>query len=85
MAEEDFKDNTGLADAKADAGIASAASNPVSEPATPAAAEKPKVPGMRWYTLHVYSSMEKSVQRAIIDRIERSDLKDQFGEVLLPI
>ena len=40
---------------------------------------------MRWYTLHVYSSMEKSVQKAIIERIERSDLKDQFGEVLLPI
>ena len=31
-----------------------------------AAAEKP---AMRWYTLHVYSSMEKSVQKAIIDRI----------------
>lgn len=85
MAEEDFKDNTGLADAKVDAGIAPEVSEPVSEPATPAVAEKPKVPGMRWYTLHVYSSMEKSVQRAIIDRIEHSDLKDQFGEVLLPI
>lgn len=42
-------------------------------------------PQMRWYTLHVYSSMEKSVQKAIIERIERSELKDQFGEVLLPI
>ncbi len=42
-------------------------------------------PKMRWYTLHVYSSMEKSVQKAIIERIERSELKDQFGEVLLPI
>lgn len=47
-----------------------------------AQASKPK---MRWYTLHVYSSMEKSVQKAIIERIERSELKDQFGEVLLPI
>ncbi|MBQ9240511.1 MAG: transcription termination/antitermination protein NusG [Duodenibacillus sp.] len=47
-----------------------------------AAAEKP---AMRWYTLHVYSSMEKSVQKAIIDRIERSELKEFFGEVLLPI
>ena len=47
-----------------------------------AQANKPK---MRWYTLHVYSSMEKSVQKAIIERIERSELKDQFGEVLLPI
>lgn len=53
--------------------------------ANPEVAAKPKAPGMRWYTLHVYSSMEKSVQRAIIERIEQSDLKDQFGEVLLPI
>ena len=44
-----------------------------------------KAAKMRWYTLHVYSSMEKSVQKAILERIERSDLKDQFGEVLLPI
>lgn len=40
---------------------------------------------MRWYTVHVYSSMEKSVQRSIIERIGRSELKDLFGEVLLPI
>ena len=48
-------------------------------------AEPQKAGKMRWYTLHVYSSMEKSVQKAILERIERSDLKDQFGEVLLPI
>ena len=42
-------------------------------------------PKMRWYTLHVYSSMEKSVQKAILERIERSGLQDQFCEVLLPI
>ena len=29
--------------------------------------------------------MEKSVQRSIIERIGRSELKDLFGEVLLPI
>ncbi|MCF0253805.1 MAG: transcription termination/antitermination protein NusG [Duodenibacillus sp.] len=39
----------------------------------------------RWYTLHVYSSMEKSVQKALIERIKRSELQDQFGEVLLPL
>lgn len=44
-----------------------------------------KNPAMRWYTLHVYSSMEKSVQKVIIERIARSELRDQFGEVLLPI
>ena len=50
-----------------------------------AAASSEKQGKMRWYTLHVYSSMEKSVEKAIRERIERSELKDQFGEVLLPI
>lgn len=40
---------------------------------------------MRWYTVHVYSSMEKSVQKAILERIGRSELKNFFGEVLLPV
>lgn len=40
---------------------------------------------MQWYTLHVYSSMEKSVVKALEERIARSDLRDSFGQVLLPI
>lgn len=40
---------------------------------------------MRWYTLHVYSSMEKSVVKALEERIARSELRDSFGQVLLPI
>ncbi len=40
---------------------------------------------MNWYTLHVYSSMEKSVKRALDERIARSDLRELFGRVLLPI
>lgn len=44
-----------------------------------------KQPEMRWYTLHVYSTMEKSVAKAIQDSIDHSDLKQYFGEVLLPI
>ena len=40
---------------------------------------------MQWYTLHVYSSMEKSVKKALEERISHSDLRDQFGQVLLPI
>ena len=39
----------------------------------------------QWYTLHVYSSMEKSVKKALEERISHSDLRDQFGQVLLPI
>ena len=39
---------------------------------------------MRWYVVHVYSGMEKSVQRALIERIGRSHVGDQFGQVLVP-
>ncbi len=40
---------------------------------------------MHWYAVQVFSSMEKSVRAAIEERIERSDVKDQFGEILVPI
>lgn len=39
----------------------------------------------KWYTVHVYSSMEKSVKKALEERIARSELRDSFGEVWLPI
>lgn len=38
----------------------------------------------RWYVVHVYSGMEKSVQRALQERINRSELQDQFGKILVP-
>ncbi len=38
----------------------------------------------KWYTVHVYSTMEKSVKKALEERIARSELRDSFGEVLLP-
>jgi transcriptional antiterminator NusG len=37
-----------------------------------------------WYVLQVYSSMEKSVQRTLQERIAQSDLKERFGRVLVP-
>ncbi len=40
---------------------------------------------MRWYVVHAYSGFEKSVARALIERIERSGLKDRFGEILVPV
>jgi transcriptional antiterminator NusG len=40
---------------------------------------------MRWYVVHAYSGFEKSVQRALTERIERSGLKDQFGQILVPV
>ena len=38
----------------------------------------------RWYVVHVYSGMEKSVHRALLDRIERAGLEDKFGRILVP-
>lgn len=39
----------------------------------------------RWYVVHAYSGMEKSVQRALVERIERADMQDKFGQILVPI
>ena len=39
----------------------------------------------RWYVVHAYSGFEKSVQRALIERITRAGMQDKFGQVLVPI
>ncbi|MDV2116174.1 transcription termination/antitermination protein NusG [Alcaligenes faecalis] len=38
----------------------------------------------RWYVVHVYSGMEKSVHKALVERIERADLQEAFGRILVP-
>jgi len=38
----------------------------------------------RWYVVHVYSGMEKSVHKALLERIERAGLQTSFGRILLP-
>ncbi|MBV7485237.1 transcription termination/antitermination protein NusG [Bordetella sp. BOR01] len=38
----------------------------------------------RWYVVHVYSGMEKSVHKALIERIERAALQTSFGRILVP-
>lgn len=38
----------------------------------------------RWYFVQVYSSMEKSVERALNERIGRSEMQEQFGRVMVP-
>lgn len=38
----------------------------------------------RWYVVHAYSGFEKQAQRSLKERIERSGMQDQFGEVLVP-
>ncbi|MBS7405339.1 MAG: transcription termination/antitermination protein NusG [Oxalobacter sp.] len=39
---------------------------------------------MRWYVVHVYSGMEKSVRRSLMERIERMGMSDKFGQILVP-
>ncbi|WP_334157713.1 transcription termination/antitermination protein NusG [Oryzomicrobium sp.] len=39
----------------------------------------------RWYVVHAYSGFEKSVQRALVDRIARSGMQDLFGQILVPV
>ncbi|MFW7340736.1 transcription termination/antitermination protein NusG [Pollutimonas sp. M17] len=38
----------------------------------------------RWYVVHVYSGMEKSVHKALVERIEREGLESSFGRILVP-
>jgi transcription antitermination factor NusG len=34
----------------------------------------------KWFVVHAYSGFEKSVQRALVERIKRSDIAEQFGK-----
>lgn len=40
---------------------------------------------MKWYAVQVYSGFEKSVQRALQERVGRSNLKEKFGQILVPV
>lgn len=39
---------------------------------------------MRWYIIQAFSGYEKQVQRSLNERINRSEFKDSFGDVLVP-
>ena len=39
---------------------------------------------LRWYVVHAYSGYEKKVAAALKERIERFEMQDAFGEVLVP-
>jgi transcriptional antiterminator NusG len=39
----------------------------------------------RWYVVHTYSQFEKSVQRALLERIAREGMDDLFGQILVPV
>lgn len=38
----------------------------------------------RWYVVHAYSGFEKQVKRSLEDRIERAEMQEMFGDVLVP-
>ena len=39
---------------------------------------------MRWYVVHAYSGMEKSVERNLRERIDRAGMQSKFGRILVP-
>ena len=39
----------------------------------------------KWYVVHAYSGFEKSVQRALLERIKRASMQDSFGQILVPV
>ena len=39
----------------------------------------------KWYVVHAYSGFEKSVQRTLLDRIQRAGMQDKFGQILVPV
>lgn len=39
----------------------------------------------RWYVVHTYSQFEKSVHRALLERIVREGMEDLFGQILVPV
>ena len=39
----------------------------------------------RWYVVHAYSGFEKSVQRALSERVARYGMQTSFGRILVPV
>ena len=39
----------------------------------------------RWYVVHAYSGMEKAVERNLRERIDRSEMQEKFGRILVPM
>jgi transcription termination/antitermination protein NusG len=44
-----------------------------------------KIMSKRWYVVHAYSGFEKSVQRALEERIARQGMQEVFGRILVPV
>ena len=61
----------------------------VKQEVTHEVAEAAAVPAVasnkRWYVVHAYSGMEKAVERNLRERIDRSELQEKFGRILVPM
>ena len=61
----------------------------VKQEVTPEVGEAAAVPAVasnkRWYVVHAYSGMEKAVERNLRERIDRSELQEKFGRILVPM
>ena len=40
---------------------------------------------MKWFVVHAYSGFEKSVKKNLQERIQRSELSELFGQILVPV
>ncbi len=60
----------------------------MTEAVTPGATVSPSATAAsakRWYVVHAYSGFEKSVSRALNERIDRAGMRDKFGQILVPV
>ena len=39
---------------------------------------------MEWYVIHAYSGYENKVREALLERIERFSMEEDFGEIMVP-
>jgi transcriptional antiterminator NusG len=63
---------------------AEAAADQASESSSATPASSPITSTKRWYVVHAYSGFEKNVARTLQERVELSNLKEFFGEILVP-
>lgn len=40
---------------------------------------------LRWYVVHAYSGFENQVKKYLTERVERNEMQDKFGEILVPM
>ena len=46
---------------------------------------KEQIVEKKWYVVHAFSCMEKSVAKDLQERIDRANMQDSFGEILVPV